>query len=100
MGRDNKSQPFRNGMFSIYLNPSKYIKGKEYDQEIKRYIKFFKSAEPNKNVDKVLMPGEKEIYNEKDRLKNGIPMTKITWDAIKDTAISLKIDSKLINKCL
>ena len=43
---------------------------------------------------------EKEIYNEKDRLKNGIPMTKITWDAIKDTAISLKIDSKLINKCL
>ena len=22
MGRDNKSQPFRNGMFSIYLNPS------------------------------------------------------------------------------
>ena len=23
-------------------------------------------------------------------------MTKITWDAIKDTAISLKIDSKLI----
>ena len=46
------------------------------------------------------MPGEKEIYNEKDRVKNGIPMTKITWDAIKDTAISLKIDSKLINKCL
>ncbi len=100
MGRDNKSQPFRNGMFSIYLNPSKYVKGKEYDQEIKRYIKFFKSAEPNKGVDQVLMPGEKEIHNEKDRLKNGIPMTKITWDAIKDTAISLKIDSKLINKCL
>ena len=46
------------------------------------------------------MPGEKEIYTEKDRLKNGIPMTKITWDAIKDTAISLKIDSKLINKCI
>ena len=56
-------------MFSIYLNPSKYVKGKEYDQEIKRYIKFFKSAEPNKGIDQVLMNGEKEIHNEKDKIE-------------------------------
>ena len=46
------------------------------------------------------MPGEKEQINEKDRLKNGIPLSKITWQAIIDTAKSLNIDNKLIHKCL
>ncbi len=100
MGRSDKSKPFRNGMLSIYIKPSQYVNNKDYEKEIKRYINFFKSAKPVNSKKNVLMPGEPEIINYKYRIKNGIPMTKITWDAITDTAKSLKIDEKLIYKCL
>jgi uncharacterized oxidoreductase len=100
MGREDKSKPFRNGMLSIYINPSKYVSGKDYNDEIKRYIKFFKSAKPIVDGNEILMPGEPELRNKKERLKNGIPMTKITWDAITETANYLKIDKNLITKCL
>jgi len=100
MGRTDLSKPFRNGMLSIYINPSIYVNKKDYDKEIKRYIKFFKSAKPVNQNDDVLMPGEPEINTNKHRIKNGIPLTKITWDAIKETAISLNIDKKLLQKCL
>jgi len=100
MGREDKSKPFRNGMFSIYIKPSNYINTKEYDKEIKRYIKFFKAASPIKKNNNVLMPGEPELINYKHRIKNGIPLSKITWEAIINTAISLKVEQKLISKCL
>jgi len=100
MGRHDPSKPFRNGMLSIYIRPEKYVNQKEYEKEIKRYIKFFKSAKSIIDGNKILMPGEKELLNQKDRLKNGIPLSKITWQAIINTAKSLRIDDKLINKCL
>ena len=100
MGRDDPSKPFRNGMLSIYIKPEKYVNQNDYEKEIKRYIKFFKSAKPIEEGNEILMPGEKEQINEKDRLKNGIPLSKITWQAIIDTAKSLNIDNKLIHKCL
>jgi len=100
MGREDLSKPFRNGMFSIYINPSIYVNKKEYDKEIKRYINFFKSAKPVNQNNDVLMPGEPEINTNKHRTKNGIPLTKITWDAIKETAVSLNVDKKLLKKCL
>ena len=46
------------------------------------------------------MPGENELLHQKNRLKNGIPLSKITWKAIIDTAKSLNIEDQLINKCL
>jgi len=100
MGRHDPSKPFRNGMLSIYIKPEKYVNKNEYEKEIKRYIKFFKSAKPIEKGNEILMPGEKELSNQKDRLKNGIPLSKITWQAVMNTAKSLKIDDKLINKCL
>ena len=100
MGRHDPSKPFRNGMLSIYIRPEKYVNQKEYEKEIKRYLKFFKSAKPIVDGNKILMPGEKELLNQKDRLKNGIPLSKITWQAIINAAESLRIDDKLINRCL
>jgi uncharacterized oxidoreductase len=87
-------------MLSIYIKPEKYVNQNDYEKEIKRYIKFFKSAKPIEEGNEILMPGEKEVINQKDRLKNGIPLSKITWQAIINTAKSLKIDEKIINKCL
>ena len=46
------------------------------------------------------MPGENELLHQKNRSKNGIPLSKITWKAIIDTAKSLNIEDQLINKCL
>ena len=90
---------FRNGMFSIYINPSSFINSKYYEKEISQYIKFFKSAAPIDKNNKVLIPGEPENKNRKDRIKNGIPLTDITWKVIKNIAEELSVNSKLIQNC-
>ena len=45
------------------------------------------------------MPGEPENINRTERKKDGIPLTKITWEAIKDTSKQFNISNKLIRDC-
>ena len=99
MGRHDPKKPFRNGMLSIFINPNRYVNNEEYEKEIKRYIKFFKSAAPINKKNTILMPGEPENINRTERKKDGIPLTKITWEAIKDTSKQFNISNKLIRDC-
>ena len=95
----NGKKAFRNGMFSIYIDPSSLTNQKNYEKEISEYIKFFKSAAPINKNSEVLVPGEPENKNRKERRKNGIPLTKITWNALKEIAEKLNINPEFIQNC-
>ena len=76
------------------LNPlyreKKYIScpGKN---EVKLYSDFVRSSPPAKNVEQVLIPGDKEISTNKDRFKNGLPVAPLVWENIKSTAEKLNV---------
>ena len=73
---------FCNGMFSIYVDPKRVDPELVFDADVTRYIAYFKSAEPAKGVDEVLVPGEPERRMRAERTKNGVPLTEATWNSI------------------
>ena len=78
----------------------KLISKENFSEEVDRYVNFFKSAKPIKNNEDVYIPGEIENNTKIDRTKNGIPMTKTTWDTISITSDEYKIDTKLRDDCV
>ena len=80
---------FCNGMFSIYVDPKRIDPEHLFDQDVSRYIAYFKSAKPAKGVSEVLVPGEPERASRADRTKNGVPLSNETWEAIKTCARSV-----------
>ena len=75
-----------NGMFSLYVEPARMDVTNFFDEDVKRYVDFVKSARPMKGVDEVLAPGEPERLARAERLKNGVPLPDDAWEAIKATA--------------
>ena len=73
---------FCNGMFSIYVDPKRVDPELVFDADVTRYIAYFKSAEPAKGVDEVLVPGEPERRMRAERTTNGVPLTEATWNSI------------------
>ena len=59
--------------------------------EVKLYSDFVRSSPPAKNVEQVLIPGDKEISTNKDRFKNGLPVAPLVWENIKSTAEKLNV---------
>jgi uncharacterized oxidoreductase len=45
----------------------------------------------------VLLPGEPEALRRAERLRNGIPLTEETCDALRATARSVGIDARLLS---
>lgn len=85
-GATEDGKLFANGMFSIYVDPTKLDVADFFDADVKRYVDFVKSAKPMKGVAQVLAPGEPERIARAERLKNGVPLTDDAWEAIKATA--------------
>jgi LDH2 family malate/lactate/ureidoglycolate dehydrogenase len=42
---------------------------------------------------KVLIPGDKEISTNEDRLKNGLPVAPLVWENIRQTAEKLNVSN-------
>ena len=66
---------------------------KEGAKEVKSYADFVRASRPSQNNDKVLIPGDKEISTNEDRLKNGLPVPPLVWENIKQTADRLNVEN-------
>ncbi len=85
-GATQEGKLFANGMFSLYVDPARMDVTNFFDDDVKRYVDFVKSAKPMKGVDEVLAPGEPERLSRAERLKSGVPLPQDAWEAIKATA--------------
>ena len=59
--------------------------------QIMKYFKLPLSNKAFKNVEQVLIPGDKEISTNIDRFKNGLPVAPLVWENIKSTAEKLNV---------
>src|SRR5260221_3875180 len=78
-----------NGMFSLYVDPSRIDPEHIFPPEAVRYVDHVKSAKPSEPGGEVLVPGEAEEKSRAKRLTEGIPLPDDTWTSIMATARSV-----------
>ena len=88
---DKEKRKFANGMLSIYISVEKMVDLNYFSKEVQSYADFVRASPASDKNGKVLIPGDKEIITNNDRLANGLPVAPIVWENIKQTAQKLEI---------
>lgn len=88
---DKEKRKFANGMLSIYISVEKMVDLDYFTKEVQSYASFVRASPPSDKNGKVLIPGDKEIITNSDRMANGLPVAPIVWENIKQTAEKLNI---------
>ena len=88
---DKEKRKFANGMLSLYISVEKMVDLDYFTKEVKSYADFVRASPPSENNSKVLIPGDKEIAINDDRMKNGLPVAPLVWENIRNTAKKLKV---------
>jgi len=88
---DKEKRKFANGMLSIYISVEKMVDLDYFSKEVQSYADFVRASPASDKNGKVLIPGDKEIITNNDRLANGLPVAPIVWENIKQTAQKLEI---------
>ena len=70
--------------FFIALDPARLLDAAEYDRRMADFRARIKSTAPFTEGGEVLLPGEIEMRNLKERRANGIPVPEATLDALRD----------------
>ncbi len=89
---------FSNGMFSIYVDPARIDPEQLFPQEVSRYVAFVKQARPLTPGTQPMVPGEPETRSREQRLRDGVPLSATTWEAILATAASVGVDDVPVGK--
>ena len=90
---DKEKRKFANGMLSIYISVEKMVDIEYFSKEVQSYADFVRASPASDESGKVLIPGDKEIITNNDRLVNGLPVAPIVWKNIKQTAQKLEISN-------
>ena len=88
---DKEKRKFANGMLSIYISVEKMVDLDYFSKEVQSYADFVRASPASDKNGKVLIPGDKEIITNNDRLANWLPVAPIVWENIKQTAQKLEI---------
>jgi uncharacterized oxidoreductase len=90
---DKERRKFSNGMLSLYIAVEKMVDFEYFTNEVKSYAEFVRASKPSNENNKVLIPGDKEISTYEDRMKNGLPVARLVWENIKQTAEKLNVSN-------
>jgi uncharacterized oxidoreductase len=80
-GATQPGRRFANGMFSIYVDPSRVDPERLFDADVSRFLAWVREAKPSPGQ-KILTPGEPERAARADRTANGVPLSEETWGSI------------------
>jgi len=93
-GIDDKDvRLFANGMLSVYISVEKMVDIDYFSKEVQSYVDFVRASPASDLNGKVLIPGDKEIITNNERLANGLPVAPMIWENIKQTAEKLQISN-------
>jgi uncharacterized oxidoreductase len=81
-GASLEERPWSQGMFSIYIDPTVVDPAHFFPKEMERFIGYIKGSKRVKADEPILIPGEPELRNRKERGANGISLPQETWDAL------------------
>jgi LDH2 family malate/lactate/ureidoglycolate dehydrogenase len=90
---DKEKRKFANGMLSLYITVEKMVDLDYFSKEVQSYADFVRESPPSDKNSKVLIPGDKEISTNNDRLANGLPVAPLVWENIRSTAEKLNVNN-------
>jgi uncharacterized oxidoreductase len=90
---DKEKRKFANGMLSLYVSVEKMVDLEYFKKEVQSYANFVRASKPSDKNHKVLIPGDKEILTNDDRMKNGLPVARLVWENIRQTAEKLNVSN-------
>ncbi|MGB0429861.1 MAG: Ldh family oxidoreductase [Bacteroidia bacterium] len=71
------------GHFVGVWNIEGFMETDEFKRRMDQWINRFKTSQPAKGIDRVMVAGQKEHELSLDRKANGIPIYKVVWDNLK-----------------
>ena len=87
-------------MLSIYIDPKMLDGGRNFPEMVAGYIDFVRACKPQPGVQSVMVPGDPERRQRKDRLANGIPLAVDGWNDIIRSAEALGVTRATIDEIL
>jgi uncharacterized oxidoreductase len=95
-GTTGPGKRFGNGMMSIYIDPKVIDPDGFFPNEVKAYVEYYASATPEHAGSPVLVPGDAERMARAKKLKEGVPLSDGTWNAIAMTASALGVEASMV----
>lgn len=81
-----ESEKYRKlGHFFITINPEMFVGLEAFKNNMKNLVESIQQEEPAKGFKKIMVPGEPESIIKKERLVDGIPITKSIYDYLQST---------------
>jgi uncharacterized oxidoreductase len=93
-------QRLLNGMFSLIIDCDRLPEELGFAAEVQRFIDYVKSARKAPGCNEILMPGEIEERNRRDREANGIEVDDTTWQTLVDAARNLDIEDSVAEETI
>ena len=75
-----------NAFFFLAINISHFVKVADFKDRVSALINHVKSAQPVKNAQDILIPGELENQKRSQYLKSGIPLSNQIWTQLQGVA--------------
>jgi len=75
------------------INPAGFVPVNEFKERAGAFIKHLKATDTVPDVEEVFIPGEIENRTREKRLKEGIPLDDVFWDALLETAKDVGVDA-------
>lgn len=82
------------GAFILVIDPAHLMGLEQFKSRVDAWVNVIKSGGLQAGFTEILIPGERALREEKNRLKNGVPVRTDQWDRIEDMAkrVGLNID--------
>src|SRR3989339_447934 len=78
-------------LFITCFDPGAFRPSDMFDESVERIAGRLKAVKPAEGVEEILLPGEPEARAREQRLREGIPLPKSTWEAICAVARNLGV---------
>ena len=91
-GRTNQFMHGGNGVLLQAIDIRKFVSIKEFVKSVQEVAAHVKSSRKSHGVDEILFPGEPEYRVQKQRLKEGVPVSDGVWNQICAIAEELKVE--------
>ncbi|MEM8949388.1 MAG: malate/lactate/ureidoglycolate dehydrogenase [Pseudomonadota bacterium] len=89
-----------NNMLSVIIDPGAIGDADVCREEAEAMVGYAKGAKRREGFDEILMPGEPEAIQRKQRLENGVDVDETSWQEILDAAKTVGVNQEEIDTIL
>jgi LDH2 family malate/lactate/ureidoglycolate dehydrogenase len=83
----------------VAIDIARFMPVADFTARVERLVERVKSAKPAAGYDEVLVAGDPEWRTEAERLREGIPLGKGTWQSLLDTAQKYGVSVPAVESC-